>query len=284
VVATPSPTAAVATTPSNSPQPPSPAITLEPDGAAFAPDTELLLLLQDALGESTASYGVYVKRLSDGRGASVNPDQPFRAASLFKLYVMWEAFRRESEGGIHFDDTMQVTQYHKTFELGTNAVQAGDVVTVAQALRLMISVSDTPTGVLLQDTLGFETVNTALEDLGIHNSGLFYPGNSLATARDLGVLLEVIARGDTLPAAAHEAMVELLLSAQSDYGLKGGVAEGIAVAQKTAALDEALHSAGIVYAPSGAYVIVVLWDPRDGDNLVEAISRRVYEYFEALPR
>ena len=280
MVATPSPTVAVATAPSNSPQPPSPAVTLEPDGAVFAPDPELLFLLHDALGESTASYGVYVKRLSDGRGASVNPDQPFRAASLFKLFVMWEAFRQQSVGLIDFEDTMDVTPYYKTFDLGTNAVEAGDRVTVGQALSLMMSISDTPTGVLLQNTLGFRTVNAALEDLGIDNSGLFYPGDALATARDAGVLLEVIARGETLPAASHEAMIDLLLSAVADYGLKGGVPPETPVAHKTGSLATALHDAGIVYAPGGAYVIVVLSDRQSAD-LIETISRRVYEYYEA---
>jgi len=248
--------------------------------AAYVPDLALGTLLQDLVGESRQSYAVYVKNLSDGTGASVNPDRVYRAASLFKLYVMWEAFRQESVGLIRFDETMEVTPYYKSWELGTNAVEVGDLVTVEEALRLMISISDTPSGVLLQDRLGFANVNTALEGLGIQDSGLFYPGDPVATARDVGVLLEAIAGGSILPNDAHDAMVALLTSSGIDYGLRAGVPAAVAVGHKTGSLETALHDAGVVFAPGGAYVIVILWD-REGDaNLIEAISRLVYDYYE----
>jgi beta-lactamase class A len=244
-------------------------------------DPELQELIDVILGSSRTSYGVYVRSLADGTGASVNPDKAFHAASLAKLYIMWEAFREESLGLISFNDTMEVTPYYKTFELGTNAVDIGDVVTVDQALHLMTSVSDTPTAVLLQDTLGVANVNAALEALGIRNSGLFYPGIPVATARDVGVLLEALATGGTLPEESHAAMVALLASARTDNGLRAGVPAEVSVAHKTGTLSVALHDAGIVYLPGRPYIIVVLWDRQAGDDLIETISRRVYEFFEA---
>ena len=244
-------------------------------------DPSLQALLEELLGDARRSYGVYVRSLADDTGASVNPDKPFHAASLAKLYIMWEAFRQESQGWISFADTMEVTPYYKTFELGTNAVEVGDVVTVDQALQLMTSISDTPTAVLLQDTLGSANINTSLEALGIHNSGLFYPDIPIATARDVGVLLEAIGRGGILPEASHSAMVTLLTAARTDNGLRAGVPPAVNVAHKTGTLSMALHDAGIVYLPGHPYVFVVLWDRQTGDDLIETISRRVYEYYEA---
>jgi beta-lactamase class A len=255
--------------------------TVEARPSIYVDDPALAALLQQSVGDSQQSYAVYVKNLTDGTGASVNPDRIYRSASLFKLYVMWEAFRQESMGSISFDDTMEVTTYYKSWELGTNAVEVGDLVTVEAALRLMISISDTPSAVLLQDTLGAGAVNDALEELDIHNSGLFYPGEPLATARDVGVLLEAIVNGGILPEAAHQAMVGLLLSARTDNGLRAGVPAEISVAHKSGSLPTALHDAGIVFLPSGSYVLVVLSDRQGDANLIELLSRRVYEYYEA---
>ncbi|MPZ50261.1 MAG: hypothetical protein GEU75_13355 [Dehalococcoidia bacterium] len=246
----------------------------------FRPDGELQPLLETILGNEAGSYGVYVKNLDDGRGASVNANAAFRAASIFKLFVMWETFRQQSFGLVDFDDLMEMTAYHKEFELGTNAVQVGELVTVRDALSLMMSISDTPTAVLLQDSIGFTNVNAALEALGIFDSGLFYPGDSLATARDLGVLLEVIAEGGLLPEASHEAMIELLLSEQTDNGLRVGVPLSVGVAHKTGLLERARHEAGIVFAPKGTYVIAVLWDRESDTNLIEVIAAAVFAHYD----
>jgi beta-lactamase class A len=272
----PSPSSVPAT-----PTPPDTAPTVESSPSIAVHDPALAALLQDVAGDAQGSYGVYVKNLADGSGASMNPDKAFHAASLFKLYVMWDAFRQEAEGSISFDDAMEVTPYYKSWELGTNVVEVGDLVTVREALGLMMSISDTPTGVLLQDTLGASNVNAALEELDIHNSGLFYPGNPVATARDVGVLLEAIAEGGTLPAAAHQDMIELLTSTRIDNGLRAGVPAEVRVAHKTGSLPMALHDAGIVYLPDNAYVLVVLWDRQGDADLIQLISRRVYEYYEA---
>jgi beta-lactamase class A len=281
---TPSTTRPPSTTPTTARQTPTAALTVPTVASQPAPsvaDPALEALLQNLLGNSQGSYGIYVKNLKDGAGASINPDKAFHAASLAKLFIMWEAFRQESLGLISFDDTMDVTPYYKSFELGTNAVEVGDLVTVDEALRLMTSISDTPTSVLLQDTLGVANINQSLEALGIENSGLFYPSNPVATARDVGVLLEAIARGGILPQASHDAMIALLLSARTDNGLRTGVPAEIDVAHKTGTLAMALHDAGIVYLPGEAYVLVVLWDRQSGSDLIQTISRRVYQYFAA---
>jgi beta-lactamase class A len=257
-------------------------VPVTPRAKPFVQDGELEVLLEQILGAERSSYSIFVKRLTDGSGASINQDDAYRAGSLFKMYVMWEAMRQEALGALSFDETMEVTTYYKEYELGTNRVEVGDLVTVREALELMMSISDTPTGVLLQDRLGFRNVNAALNALGIEDSGLFYPDDEpIATARDVGVLLETIARWGTLPARSHTLMMDLLLSEEIDNGLRAGVPQTVAVAHKTGLLEVARHDAGIVYLDGAPYVLVVLSDRRSATNLTDQISRAVYEYYAA---
>jgi hypothetical protein len=52
------------------------------------------------------------------------------------------------------------------------------------------------------------------------------------------------------------------------------------VAHKTGNWDDATHDVGIVYAPSGPYVIAVLSDLPYTSEPIAELSRLVYEYFE----
>lgn len=248
----------------------------------FIQDPALEALLREVVGRESDATSVYVKRLSDGSGASLHQDTPYPAASVFKTYVMWEAVRQESIGALDYQQLMEVTPYHAAFELGTERVRAGDRVTVAEAMRLMMSISDTPTAVLLQDTIGWEHVNASLRALGIEDSGLFYPETGpIATARDLGVLLEAIAQGRALPPAAHETMRTLLLSETTDNGLRAGVPATVPVGHKTGLLPHARHDAGIVWLPGAPYVIVVLSDGQHEAGVIEMVARAVHDYYAA---
>ena len=248
----------------------------------FLQDGALESLLREVVGAERDATSVYVKRLSDGSGASLEQDVPYEAASVFKLYVMWEAIRQESLGHLDFEQVMEVTPYYEAFELGTGQVRAGDEVTVREAMRVMMSISDTPTAVLLQDTIGWENVNASLRAMGIEDSGLFYPEiGAIATARDLGVLLEAIAEGRALTPAAHATMRALLLSETTDNGLRAGVPPTVPVAHKTGLLPGVRHDAGIVWLPGAPYVIVVLSDGQGRVDLIEAIARAVYDYYAA---
>jgi len=275
---------------------PAPGLTPEPEGRLCPPidvptppirpaplpsgqDERLQALLDDVLAPASQAYGVYVKNLADGSSAGVNFDRVYRAASLFKLYVMWEAFRQASLGSLSFEEVLEVAPYYAAFELGTNAVEAGDLVTVAETLRLMMSVSDTPTAVLLQDRVGVANINQALRALGIENSGLPYPADTAATARDVGVLLEAIFEDEGVSETARAEMIALLLSAEIDHGLRAGVPATVDVAHKTGSLAMVLHDAGVVFSPGATYVLVILWDRQGGPSLIEAVSRSVYAYF-----
>jgi beta-lactamase class A len=274
---TPSPTASPTATPARTPATPGPTLTPAPP-VDFTQDDALQAVIDGVLGDQRDHFGIYVKRLDDGTGASIDPGRVYGTASLFKVYVMWEAFKEREAGLIDFSDTMLVTPYYKSWELGTNLVQVGDEVTIDFALKAMMSVSDTPTGVLLQDTLGIDAIDASLRDLGIVQSGLYYPEDNAVTARDFGVLLEAIYRGTGVTQTSRDEMIDLLLSEQIDHGLRAGVPQGVAVAHKTAYLPGAYHDGGIVFSPGGDYVIVILSDGLAIDRF-SALSSAVYAYF-----
>src|SRR5829696_3258850 len=82
VVPVPPAIPALSTTPPASPVPPG--VTLGGDS-----DAALLAAIRAALGADEAHVSVVVRRLRDGRGAALNADREYYAASLFKLALLY---------------------------------------------------------------------------------------------------------------------------------------------------------------------------------------------------
>jgi beta-lactamase class A len=80
-------------------------------------------------------------------------------------------------------------------------------------------------------------------------------------------------------------MIDLLKKQALNDRLPKYLDSDIEVAHKTGELFGAKHDAGIVYAKTGDYVIVVLSDTKDYDKAAENIARyseEIYNYFNSI--
>jgi beta-lactamase class A len=245
---------------------------------AFVRDDGLQEALEGVVGGQAGSYAFFVKDVATGRGASLNGERVFNAASLFKLFVMYALFHQESLDLVDWEDEVVVTPYYDAFALSPRVTSLCEVLTVGQAMDAMLAVSDNAAAVLLQDLAGSGNVNAAIEALGLEHSGLFEDGLPV-TAADLGLLMEAIAVGKAVSPEASADMITLLDHDVFENGLVAGVPEGTRVARKTGNWSDATHVAGIVFAPSGPYVFVALTSNGYERSVIEALSRVTYGHF-----
>jgi beta-lactamase class A len=232
------------------------------------------------MGEKAGSYAYFVKDLATGRGAVHNGDGVFNAASLFKLFVMYEVFRQEQLGLVEWDDRLVVTPYYDSFALSPRVTELCQVLSVGEAMEAMLSVSDNAAAVLLQDLVRSGNVNASIEALGLQDSGLFEDGLPV-TANDLALLMEAIATGEAVSPAASADMLRLLDHDVFENGLVSGLPEGTVVSRKTGNWADATHVAGVVFAPFGPYIFVALTSNGYETDVIEALSSAAYAYFEA---
>src|SRR5690606_4150512 len=130
------------------------------------------------------------------------------AASLFKLFVMYGVFHLHDQGLVDWDDEVVVTPYYDSFGLSPRSTERCQVLTLAQAMDAMLSVSDNAAAVLLLDLVGSSNVNAAVQALGLEASGVFEDGLPV-TANDLAFLMESIALGQAISPEASADMVRL---------------------------------------------------------------------------
>jgi beta-lactamase class A len=247
--------------------------------APSADDPALLSAILDVLGNETEHYGVVVRRLHDGRGATVNPDRQFYAASLFKLTLLYESERRRSLGLLDFDQPVQFNEDDIAEDLGTFGLldmNEDGTLPVRSAVRAMVTLSDNTSAVLMLRLLGPAAVDRTLDALGLEHTSV-NTRDLPTTAADMAMLMEAIVRGRGVDRAWREDMVGLLLRQETRSGIPSLLPAEIRVGNKTGTWPDATHDVAFVDAPGGLYVIAVLsdrgweWDP------IARVSRAVFD-------
>jgi beta-lactamase class A len=182
-----------------------------------------------------ASWGIYIKSLDTGEEVSINPDSQMDTMSVIKIPLMVEAYRQAAEGKFRLSDTHALKESEK--RPGTGIMQRwaeGTVMSWADIIDLMIIVSDnTATDLVFEKVGGPEAVNTLMTSFGyekIRATGIAadwfkalrehadrnafhreakHPFG-LSTPRQMGLLLEKMARGEAIDKEASRKMLDHL--------------------------------------------------------------------------
>ncbi len=224
-----------------------------------------------ALDRAAAAFpgdsAVYLLDLETGEEYGVRADAPFESASLMKLPVLVELYRRVEVGELQLNDLHPVEERHKVGGSGAlKNVENGQQFTLEELAQAMITDSDNTATEVLCELLTLQAIHENCRNLEltattverrIYDFGAIAQGhNNQTSARDMGRLLEQIALTE-LPGSVK--MNEILERQKRDDMIGYGT-EHTKVAHKTGELTGLLHDAGIVYAPRGSFVLVMLGD------------------------
>jgi len=226
-----------------------------------------------------------------GEPVMFNPDEPLVAASVIKVPIMVEAFRRIGAGTLDPNAEVVIAPEDKKPSCGAlTYMHDGLKVTVRDLIVLMIILSDNTATNLMIDMLGVEPVNETMRELGIPGitlrRKLFEPELSrrgiqnTITARGVGMLLGRMAEGRLLGEAPDRQMMDILL----DQRLNGKLPFflhplDVDVAHKTGEDDGTTHDAGVVFAKK-PFVVCMLSNDVDVPRFERLIQDTALELYE----
>lgn len=247
-----------------------------------------------------ARWGVYVKVLETGEEIAINADVQMDTMSTIKIPLMIEAFRQMEAGKFGLADKVTLTEAMKRPGTGIlRSLDAGAVVTVKDTLTLMNIVSDnTATDILFEKVGGVGAVNALMESYGLKATRATTPSSGwfaalraapspadfhregkhaygLSSAREMGVLLEKIARGQAVSKPASEMMLQMLRGQVYSSRLPKYVT-GFRVAHKTGDfLPYIGNDVGIFESPNRNIIVCVYTAGHFGvgAQLEDAIAR-----------
>ena len=241
--------------------------------------------------EVVGHAAIYYAPLEGGCALMYAESEPMMAASVIKIPIMVEAFRQFEAGMCSPEDTHVLREEEKKPSCGAlNRMHAGLVVTLRDLVDLMIVLSDNTATNILIDILGIENVNKTMCGLGLKQTvlrrKLFDPEakarglENTVGARDMGILLEKMYRGELVSEAASREMLDILrnqkLNGKMPFYLKP---QGIACAHKTGEDDGITHDVGIVYSRK-PFVLCMLSNETEVpafERLIQEIARDLAE-------
>jgi beta-lactamase class A len=251
----------------------------------FNSDLDLATKVSQRIVGRPGRYGVAIKDLETGRGVLIDPDGEYQAASLFKLWVMFEVFKQRERGTLDFDERLVLTDRHVEYDLGTLDRPAGSILEISEAVDRMITISDNSAAILLSDRVGATNINADLRALGMQHSR-FLLDDLVTSPGDVLKLLDLLASGQAVSPNASAQMVHLLARQRVNDRLPRLLPAGSVVAHKTGNLDGVVNDAGIIYAPGASFIAAVLVDGASDEaeaaRVIADLAVVAYDHFRAL--
>lgn len=222
-------------------------------------ETDKIRML-DMLRRLPGKISVAARQPETGERLEYCPGMPHIAASVIKIPVMIEAFRREEEGTLDFEEEIILRREDKMPSCGAlNALHDGIRVTIRDLVTLMIILSDNTATNLLIDRLTPEAINREMAAIGLSGGTclrrkLFDEERSrqgienTVTAADMAGILERMMAGSLLSAKASAEMMRILgeqrLNGKMPFYLHS---RGIACAHKTGEDEGITHDVGVIF-------------------------------------
>ena len=252
-----------------------------------------------------AEVAVSVVDLADDRAWHLRGDVVYHAASMMKVPVLLELFRRAEQGGIALDEAVPLrNEFPSLVDGSPYTLKAADDsddlvytwvgqrVTWTQLAERMITHSSNLATNAVLTRLGAESITATAHALGasprtvvrrgVEDQKAFDRGvNNEMTTHDLARLYVALERGTVAGPAGTARMRDILLAQFYNGGIPKGVPPGVRVAHKTGEIRGHFHDGGIVYPAAGApYVLVVfmrgLAETPTGEALAAEIARAVH--------
>lgn len=261
--------------------------------------------LDSLIAQSGGEVAVYYQGLPSGDSLLISPDLRMHAASTMKVPVMIQLYLDRDAGRLSLEDSLRVrTTFHSivdgspytlTPESDSDSTlyrREGDLVSYRELIEFMITQSSNlATNNLIQEAdprrvtatmraMGADSIQVlrGVEDIPAFEAGL----SNTATARDLGVIMGALARGEVGAPESSQEMVEILARQHFRTKIPALLPEGARVAHKTGSITAISHDAGIVYPPEDSpFVLVILTrgfaDQEVADALAARISLLIYD-------
>ena len=250
-------------------------------GVAFSGglDTKIKPLLSGFRG----TVYLYAQNLDTRASYGVRENERVRTASTIKLPIMCGVFNAIENGHAKWQD--QITLHDEDKVSGSGVLREfsnGDRFTVEDLVHMMIVVSDNTATNLILDHFSGDDINAFADRLGLKNTRVLRKvrgdGNQLkspsgwtaagrveenqrfglgfSTPRDMVLLLEQIANGKVVNAAASKEMIEILGRQQDSTGMRRRI-HGMRIANKTGSLDHLRSDVGLVFTPHGRVAMAI---------------------------
>jgi beta-lactamase class A len=265
--------------------------------------------LRRSIEQMTRGYegvvGVSLRNLATGESLSIRGSETFPTASLIKVAVLVALLDEVAKGTVRLDDPLTMIARDQVGGSGVlQHLHSGLGLTVQDAARLMIIISDNTATNLLLDKVPMRTVWAKMDSLGLPHTRIhsktFLRSTSVAMDSSvkygLGVttpdetvrLFALLYDGRAVSPQMDSLALEILRANADDTKLTRWLPEGATAAHKTGEVDQSRADCGILYGPDAPVAVCVMTrENRDtsyavdnpANRLIARIGAEIYRVF-----
>jgi beta-lactamase class A len=225
-------------------------------------------------------------------------DTSFYAASLIKLPIALTLYTMAHQDEIDLNE--QLTMQQTDIVPGAGSLQYGTVgtsYTLRELCVKMISESDNTASNMLLTRIGFDRVNSLMQQLGARQTfveRLFFDeearlaGRDIRTSpRDMALLLRILLSGELTGQEGASELMSTMQQTTDHQKIPALLPPDVTVMNKSGVIPGVEHDVGIVSLPNGhRYIVVImsaeLVDNNTGINAIAQISQIIFSYEQAL--
>lgn len=246
-------------------------------------------VVEKALIGTKGTYGIVIKNPKTGESYYLNEHKVFETGSLYKIWILATAFDQIEKGGLAEDEILSqdISILNEKFDISSESAETTEgkiTLSVKAAMEQMITISQNYSALVLTEKLKLSSVAAFLTENGFRESTVGTDGSQpTVTPADMALFFEKLYKGELADEESTEKMLGLLKRQRLNDKLPKYLPQETVIAHKTGELGWFSHDAGIVYSPSGDYIIVVLSEsssPVGAEDRIAKVSKAVYEYFE----
>ena len=238
--------------------------------------------------EKVEEVAVYFRDLNTGYSFGINEKEEFSPASLLKLPLVIAYYKQAETDPQLFKKEIEApeTDYNQMENFKPEmTLEKGKKYTVEEVIRRTLIYSDNTAMAMLINNLDLSIQNKVYKDLGITIPGEEGLDDYLSVA-EYASFFRVLYNASYLSRESSQKLLSLLTEVDFEGGLRGGVPQGVTVANKfgergfngTPQLQ--LHDCGIVYFTDRPYLLCVMTRGEDFAELAEVIrtvSKTVFD-------
>ena len=254
--------------------------------------------------------GVAAHNLTTGAEVRLHDTTSFPTASMIKIPVLFELFRRCATGEAQLGERLTLRDADRTLGSGLLVdFDAGAALTLRDLAVLMMAISDNTATNMLIDYLGIPAVNQACRDAGMTDTELrnlidfdkIRESNdnlAVSTPADFCTLLSALYVGDLLPEPYREQILRIMRIQKymsqrlrrylpyNPYAEEFDEVQDVWIASKTGTLKGAACEGGLIGTSRATWAIVVMTKEctapstdsiSAGDQFIADVSRAVFE-------
>ena len=210
------------------------------------------------------NVSVYVENLRTGAVYENNADKMMKSASVVKLFILWEFYRRVAAGtldpqalyALKDSDREGTTPYHTGI---LRDFHTGIELTLEDIVRMNVVLSDDTAANILLRMFGLESVQRDIQELGLRSTrfdrimndyeGARQGRENYTSCRDVADFYKELLSARRMPRELCDKMLQILTEQRYTYGLPALLDEDLLIAHKTGGITEfgTMHDLGILY-------------------------------------